>query len=93
MGSGDPKKDTRVEKKQGSQYEDSVADEEVETCQCGHGRGHYMVSPVPTYTVWGSFWMNLMGVSSVPIRIDFECRLCKERFDFTTKREELENFL
>ena len=69
--------------------EDSESEEEDPRCECGHGKGHHMVSAIPTYTMWGSFWINLMGVSSVPIRIDFQCRVCKDRFAFTTDQEEL----
>ncbi len=78
--------------KQEPESRENVEDER-ERCLCGNTREHHMVSPVPTYTAWGTFWMNLMGVSSVPIRIDFECRICKDRFDFTTKKEELEKYL
>ena len=73
--------------------EDSESEEENPQCECGHGKGHHMVSPIPTYTMWGSFWINLMGVSSVPIRIDFQCRVCKDRFAFTTNREELKKYM
>lgn len=62
-------------------------------CRCGHGRGHHMVSPVPTYTNWGKFWVIFMGVSSVPIRLDFQCRVCGEKFDHTTDPEECKKLL
>lgn len=52
-----------------------------------------MVSPVPTYTSWGKFWVIFMGVSSVPIRLDFQCRVCGESFDHTTDPEELQRLL
>jgi hypothetical protein len=42
-----------------------------------------MVSPEPTYTGWGKFWVMFMGVSSIPIRLDFRCRVCGEVFDST----------
>lgn len=53
------------------------------TCVCGHGRTHYMVSPLPTYTGWGKFWVIFMGVSTTPVRIDYHCRVCEQTFDFT----------
>lgn len=62
-------------------------------CRCGHDRRHHMVSPVPTYTSWGKFWVIFMGVSSVPIRLDFQCRVCGESFDHTTDPEELQRLL
>ena len=65
----------------------------VERCACGNDRKHYMVSAVPTYTTWGQFWVALMGVSANPIRIDFQCRVCKEKFDFITDPQELRSHL
>ena len=73
--------------------DDSDEVDEPEKCYCGHTRDHHMVSPVATYTAWGKFWLILMGVSSVPVRIDFECRMCKERFDFITDAEELKKYI
>jgi hypothetical protein len=67
--------------------------EEQYICRCGNDRDHYMVSPVPTYTAWGTFWVTLMGVSSVPIRIDFHCRVCKENFEFITEPDELKKYM
>ena len=58
-----------------------------------YDRHHPMVTPKPTYTAWGTFWVTLMGVSASPIRIDFICRRCDERFDFIVNREELRKFL
>ena len=80
--------------KAGSPDLDSSSEEEtVERCGCGYDRHHLMVTPTPTYTAWGTFWVTLMGVSASPIRIDFICRRCKERFDFIVDREELRHFL
>lgn len=73
--------------------DENSEDDIVERCSCGHDRKHHMVSAVPTYTTWGQFWVILMGVSASPIRLDFKCRICKERFDFTTSSKELEQFL
>ena len=73
--------------------EDSDEVQEPEKCFCGYTRDHHMVSPIATYTAWGKFWIILMGVSSIPIRIDFQCRICKERFDFTVDGEELKKYL
>jgi hypothetical protein len=55
----------------------------IPRCSCGHDRRHHMVSPEPTYTGWGKFWVMFMGVSSIPIRLDFRCRVCGEVFDST----------
>ena len=65
----------------------------VERCSCGHDKDHHMVSAIPTYTAWGQFWVAFMGVSANPIRIDFQCRSCKEKFDFTTDPKELRSHL
>ena len=67
--------------------------EELEKCHCGYDRNHYMVSKLPTYTAWGTFWITLLGVSATPIRLDFKCRICKDQFDFIIDPEELKNFL
>jgi hypothetical protein len=67
--------------------------EVLEKCSCGYDRYHHMVSALPTYTTWAQFWVILMGVSATPIRLDFKCRMCKETFDFTTSKKELEQFL
>ena len=65
----------------------------LEKCSCGHDRTHYMVSTLPTYTGWGTFWITLLGISAVPIRLDFKCRVCGEVFDFIRDPEELKKFL
>lgn len=57
-------------------------------CGCGHDRRHHMVSPEPTYTVWGKFWVMFMGVSSIPVRLDFRCRVCSQAFDSTVDSTE-----
>ena len=67
--------------------------EESERCRCGHDRNHHMVSPLPTYTTWGTFWISLLGISATPIRLDFKCRVCGEVFDFIREQEELKKFL
>ena len=73
--------------------EPTSSSDNVDKCSCGHDRTHYMVSADPTYTTWGTFWITLMGVSSVPIRIDFRCRVCGETFDFIRDPEELKNYI
>lgn len=73
--------------------QDSESEEEEDRCECGHDKNHHMVSALPTYTAWGHFWINLMGVSSVPIRIDFQCRICKDKFAFTTDPKELKQHM
>jgi hypothetical protein len=62
-------------------------------CACGYDRHHHLVSQERSYTSWGSFWVMLMGVSASPIRIDFKCRRCKEKFDFITNSRELKRYL
>ena len=62
-------------------------------CSCGYDRHHHLVSQERSYTSWGGFWIMVMGVSASPIRIDFRCRRCKEKFDFITNSEELKQYL
>ena len=64
----------------------------IETCPCGFDRHHHMVSASVTYTAWGTFWITMMGVSATPIRVDFICRVCKEKFDFEIEPEKLKSF-
>ena len=71
----------------------SADSEDLERCSCGHDRNHYMVSQLPTYTAWGTFWITLLGVSATPIRLDFKCRICGEVFDFILDPAELKQFL
>ncbi len=63
------------------------------TCSCGFDRHHHFVSQERTYTPWGNFCVVLMGVSANPIRIDFRCRRCKEKFEFITNPQELRRYL
>ena len=79
--------------KAGSTDSKDSIDDYIERCSCGYDRRHPMVTPKPTYTAWGTFWVTLMGVSATPIRVDFICRRCDERFDFIVNREELRNYL
>ena len=64
----------------------------IETCSCGHSRSHHLVTPRATYTGWGTFWITIMGVSATPIRVDFICRMCNEKFDFEIDPERLKDF-
>ena len=66
---------------------------QLERCSCGNDRHHHMVSERREYTAWGKFWMILMGVSARPVKIDFVCRQCKERFDFIKDEKELNQYL
>ena len=68
------------------------AEEFIETCSCGHSRSHHLVTPRATYTAWGTFWITIMGVSATPIRVDFICRMCNEKFDFEIDPERLKDF-
>lgn len=52
-----------------------------------------MVSPVPTYTGWGKFWVFFIGVSTRPVRVQFRCRVCRTTFDSIDDPKELERFL
>ena len=65
----------------------------LEECSCGHDRNYHMVSVLPTYTMWGTFWISLLGISATPIRLDFRCRVCGEIFDFIRDENQLKNFL
>ena len=67
--------------------------EESERCRCGHTSEHHMVSARLTYTVWRRFLVVLLGVSAAPIRVDFQCRVCKESFDFTVNPERLKKYI
>ena len=69
--------------------EGAAASSSRPTCVCGHDRTHYMVSPLPTYTGWGKFWVIFVGVSTKPVRIDYQCRVCWQTFDFTEDPAEL----
>ncbi len=53
-------------------------------CKCGYDRDHLMVSREPRYGVWKGFWVMFMGVSMLPYRVDFRCRVCLQVFDATT---------
>lgn len=52
-----------------------------------------MVSAEPTYTSWAKFWVFFMGVSAVPIRLDYRCRVCRETFDQSEAPQDLKNYL
>ena len=82
----------RNEKKKIEERESIDEDNIVETCLCGHNRHHHLVTPSATYTAWGTFWITIMGVSAVPIRIDFICRVCNEKFDFEIDPDRLKDF-
>ena len=91
-------KDSSHEKKQLENSDivenSDVASEEeiIEICSCGHNRHHHLVTPNATYTAWATFWITMMGVSATPIRVDFICRVCKEKFDFEIDPERLKDF-
>ncbi len=48
-----------------------------------------MVSRVPHYTGCGKFWVFFVGVSTRPVSVDFQCRVCKDTFDRIDDPEEL----
>lgn len=62
-------------------------------CSCGHDRNHHMVSPDPVYTLTGSFWVAVFGVSTKPIRIKFRCRRCNETFEESEEPALLDSFI
>jgi hypothetical protein len=70
-----------------------LKDDEPRMCRCGYDRYHLMVTPELEYTIWGTFWVTVMGVSAVPQRARFRCRRCRERFDFTDDPQELKKFI
>ena len=86
------KLEEQQEEKQNEERESIDLDEIVEICICGHNRHHHLVTPSATYTAWGTFWITIMGVSAVPIRIDFICRVCNEKFDFEIDPDRLKDF-
>jgi hypothetical protein len=55
---------------------DTSAGEE-RRCRCGHDKRHSRVRPGYHYGIVGSL-LQIMGVSAVPTRIDFECGKCGE---------------
>jgi len=75
---------------------DSSEGERVEarpTCSCGHDRDHYMVSKDPSYTLMGSVWVAIFGISTKPIHIAYRCRRCNEVFDEVTEGPLLDQYL
>ncbi len=48
------------------------------TCRCGHGVGHYMVSPDCQYDWWGWIRVSFLGISTRPILVRYRCRACRE---------------
>ena len=82
--------DQRIE--ENKDIKDHHEEDIIETCPCGHNRHHHLVTPSATYTAWATFWITIMGVSATPIRVDFICRVCKEKFDFEIDPERLKDF-
>jgi hypothetical protein len=52
-----------------------------------------MVSARPTYTGWAKFWVFFMGVSAIPIRLDYRCRVCTQTFDRSEDQADLNGYL
>ena len=52
-----------------------------------------MVSPEKYYSKFGSFWVYIFGVSYVPLKVEFRCRVCGEVFDRTEQPEELKRYV
>ncbi len=54
-----------------------------DTCRCGYTRDHAMVEKEPHYSFFG--WCTLLfGISTLPTRIDYRCRSCKQSLGETT---------
>ena len=85
-------KDSSHDTKQLENSDVASEEEIIEICSCGHNRYHHLVTPNATYTAWATFWITMMGVSATPIRVDFICRVCKEKFDFEIDPERLKDF-
>lgn len=79
--------------REGGESRTVMADDELLLCSCGYDRHHPMVSAELEYSMWGTFWLTMMGVSAVPLRAKFRCRRCQQRFDFTEDPDELKTFL
>jgi hypothetical protein len=47
-------------------------------CKCGHGPDHHMVSAHCKYSLWGWFWVTMVGVTTRPIFVSLKCRVCQE---------------
>lgn len=55
---------------------------EARTCACGHDRHHHMVSARGKYTLMGWLWL-MCGVTARPVRVEYWCRRCNQRIDWT----------
>jgi len=52
-------------------------------CRCGHGTDHHMVSPEGEYTFGG--WLCVtFGISAIPKRVRYRCRVCQQIITETT---------
>jgi hypothetical protein len=68
-------------------------EQEVDTrrCRCGHAKGDFWVRPTRKYGWWAVLGM-MFGVSSRPVRIDYQCGRCGEVVESVSDRAELERF-
>ena len=60
-------------------------------CKCGHDRTHYLVSAKCKYTFAGWLWVTLVGVTTRPLKIDYQCRRCEQIFDTSQEPEDLDS--
>jgi hypothetical protein len=52
-----------------------------------------MVSPERKYTRWGTFWVIFMGVTTLPIKVEFRCRVCGDTFDATEDPKDMASYM
>jgi hypothetical protein len=64
---------------------------EARRCRCGHAKGDFWIRPSRKYG-WAAVLGMMFGVSSRPIRIDYQCGRCGDIVESVTDREELEHF-
>ena len=64
---------------------------ETPRCRCGHAKGDFWIRPSRKYG-WAAVLGMMFGVSSRPIRVDYQCGRCGETVESITDRAELERF-
>ena len=50
-------------------------------CSCGHDRNHAQVEANPRYSLWGYFKLGLVGITAIPIEVEFQCSRCHQFFE------------
>jgi len=69
----------------------NLNDESINKCSCGNNRNSESVYIKTEYTPWGWLWM-LLGISAVPVKVNFICRKCGQTLDTLTSKEELKKY-